>query len=105
GSVRLSQLSSQGVRDLRDSLRNAGVSVVTTRMILGSLQQLLADAVDPDLVAINVALGVKVIGRRDEDARKIVPPPKEDVFCCLLRGDNSAMAEILVSALWQPSPP
>ena len=29
------------------------------------------------MVAVNVAKGVKVIGRRDEGARKIMPPSKE----------------------------
>jgi integrase len=77
GSIKLSQLTSGSVNDFRDRLREAGVSVVTTRKILSTLQQLLAYAVDHDMVGINVARGVKVIGRRDEGAKKIVPPTKE----------------------------
>jgi integrase len=87
GGIKLSQLSSRSVGDFRDSLRNAGVSVVTTRKILGTLQQLLSYAIDRDMVAINVARGVKVIGRRDEGARKIVPPPKEAMRALLSVAD------------------
>ena len=89
GSIRLAQLSSRGVGDFRDSLRNAGVSVVTTRKILGTLQQLLAYAIDRDMLAINVARGVKVIGRRDEGARKIVPPAKEAMRALLTVADQN----------------
>ena len=77
GSIKLSQLTTRGVTDFRDSLRDAGVSVVTTRKILGTLQQLLRFAIDRDMLGSNVAQGVKVIGRRDEGARKILPPTKE----------------------------
>jgi integrase len=77
GSIRLSQLSARTVGDFRDRLRQAGVSVVTTRKILSTLQQLLQHAVGHDMIGVNVARGVKVIGRRDEGARKIVPPTKE----------------------------
>ncbi len=77
GGIRLAQLTARGVGDFRDRLRDAGVSVVTTRKMLSTLQQLLQHAVSRDLVGVNVARGVKVIGRRDEGARKIVPPTKE----------------------------
>ena len=53
------------------------MTVVTTRKILSTLQQLLGYAVNRDMIGINVAKEVKVIGRRDEGARKIVPPTKE----------------------------
>ncbi len=77
GSIKLSQLTTRSVNDFRDRLRDAGVTVVTTRKILSTLQQLLGYAVNRDMIGINVAKGVKVIGRRDEGARKIVPPTKE----------------------------
>jgi integrase len=87
GSIRLSRLTSLGVGDFRDQLRDAGVSVVTTRKILSTLQQLLGHAVDRDMIGINVARGVKVIGRRDEGARKIVPPSKEAMRALLATAD------------------
>jgi integrase len=88
GSVKLSQLTARSVGDFRDGLREAGVTVVTTRKILSTLQQLLGYAVDQDMVGINVARGVKVIGRRDEGARKIVPPTKEAMRALLTVADE-----------------
>ena len=40
------------------------------------------------MVAMNVARGVKVIGRRDEGARKIVPPTKETLRALLAVADQ-----------------
>jgi integrase len=88
GNIRLSQLTTRGVGDFRDRLRDAGVSVVTARKILGTLQQLLRHAIDRDMIAINVARGVKVIGRRDEGARRIVPPTKEAMRALLAVADQ-----------------
>jgi integrase len=87
GYVKLSQLTTRSVSDFRDRLRDAGVGVVTTRKILSTLQQLLSHAVERDMIGINVARGVKVIGRRDEGARKIVPPTKEDMRALLAVAD------------------
>jgi integrase len=87
GGLKLAQLTARGVGDFRDSLRNAGVSVITTRKILSTLQQLLAHAGDRDMIGINVARGVKVIGRRDEGARKIIPPTKEAMRALLAVAD------------------
>jgi integrase len=88
GQIKLSQLTTKGVNDFRDRLREAGVTVVTTRKILSTLQQLLGYAIDRDMIAINVAKGVKVIGRRDEGARKIVPPTKEAMRALLSVADQ-----------------
>ena len=75
--IRLVQLTPRRVGEFRDRLRDAGVSVVTTRKILMTLQQLLSYAISQDLVGTNAAHGVKVIGRREEGSKKIVPPSKE----------------------------
>ena len=88
GGIKLSQLTTRGVNDFRDRLREAGVSVVTARKILGTLQLLLQHAIDRDKIAVNVARGVKVIGRRDEGARKIVPPTKEAMRALLAVADQ-----------------
>jgi integrase len=89
GQIKLSQLTTKGVNDFRDRLREAGVTVVTSRKILSTLQQLLGHAIDRDMIAINVAKGVKVIGRRDEGARKIVPPTKEAMRALLSVADQN----------------
>jgi integrase len=94
GGIRLSQLTTRGVGDFRDRLRDAGVTVVTTRKILSTLQQLLGHAVDRDMTGINVARGVKVIGRRDEGARKIVPPSKEAMRALLAVADQDFRVEL-----------
>ncbi|MGD1035913.1 MAG: tyrosine-type recombinase/integrase [Roseiarcus sp.] len=88
GGIKLSGLTARGVGDFRDRLRDAGVSVVTARKILGTLQLLLQHAIDRDMIAVNVARSVKVIGRRDEGARKIVPPTKEAMRALLAVADQ-----------------
>jgi integrase len=77
GALKLGQLTARGVNDFRDRLRSAGVSVVTARKILATLHSMLKFAIGRDLIAVNAAAGVKVIGRRDEGARKIVAPSKD----------------------------
>lgn len=88
GGIKMSNLRTRVVTDFRDRLREAGVTVVTARKILSTLQQIVGNAVSLDWVAINVAKGVKVIGRRDESARKIVPPSKEAMRALLAVADQ-----------------
>ncbi|RDE10356.1 tyrosine-type recombinase/integrase [Pelagibacterium lacus] len=76
GEVRLAQLTARTIGEFRDRLRDSGVSVITTRRILGSLSRALSFAVANDLVAVNAAQGVRVIGRRDEGSKRVVPPSK-----------------------------
>ncbi len=67
-------LTTGGVGEFRDNLRSAGVGVVTTRKILATLQCMLKFAIGKDQLSLNVAEDVEVIGPRNEDAKKIVPP-------------------------------
>jgi len=60
GAVTLRKVTARAIGDLRDRLRDAGVSVPITRKILGTLQLVLGHAVGRDLVAVNVAKGVRV---------------------------------------------
>jgi integrase len=76
GDVKLSQVTARAVGEFRDRLRTAGVGVVTTRRVLGSLSRALAFAVSNDWIALNPASGTKVIGRRDEGSEKVTPPSK-----------------------------
>jgi len=98
GAIKLAQLTSRAVGDFRDQLRDAGVKVITTRKILSTLQQLLQHAIDRDMVGINVARGVKVIGRRDEGARKIVPPSKEALRALLSVADPDFKVKLAFAA-------
>lgn len=98
GGLRLAQLTARRVGEFRDRLREAGVSVVTTRKILGTLQMILAFAISRDYVATNAAKGVKVIGRRDEGARRIVPPSKEDVRRLIAAADEDFRVELVFAS-------
>jgi integrase len=98
GHVKLAQLTASAVGDFRDALRESGVSVITTRRILGSLSRTLKFAVSKDLVAMNVAQGVTVIGRRDEGSRKVVPPSKAAVGAALKKADGDFALKIKFAA-------
>lgn len=77
GSMKLAQLSASKVGDLRDRLRTAGVSVPTVRKILATLHVMLEFAVSRDLIAVNPARRVRVIGPRGEGPKKVAPPSRE----------------------------
>jgi integrase len=76
GGYKLSALTASAVNGFRDRLRDAGVSVPTTRKILASVHTMLEYARSQDWVAVNAAHGVRVIGARDEGAQRITPPTK-----------------------------
>lgn len=98
GGIRLSQLRGRSVNDFRDRLRAAGVGVVTTRKILSTLQQSLSHATSRDMIGVNVARGVRVIGRRDEGAHKIVPPTKEAMRALLAVADKDFRVKLAFAA-------
>lgn len=75
--VKLLHLTPPVVDAFRDRLRDAGVSVPMTRKLLSLLHSMLEFAIRQNFVAVNAARGVRVIGRRDEGSKKIVPPSKE----------------------------
>jgi site-specific recombinase XerC len=53
----LSQVTARSILDLRDRLRESGVSVQTTRKILTTLHAMLEYAIGRDLIAFNPAKG------------------------------------------------
>lgn len=77
GHLKLSRLTVGAVTKFRDDLRAAGLSVATTRKIIAMLQVMLGYGIALDLIAFNAALNVEVIGRREDDAKRIVPPSKD----------------------------
>jgi len=77
GGKTLAQLTVGTVVKFRDDLRSFGVSVPTTRKIIAMLQVMLGYAINLDLMAVNPARDVEVIGRRDEGAKQIIPPDKD----------------------------
>lgn len=98
GSIKLSQLTARAIGEFRDRLRDFGVSVVTTRQILGSLSRALKHAVDNDFVAVNPAAGIRVIGKRDEGAQKIIPPSKESLSAIIAAADPDFRIKIIFAA-------
>jgi integrase len=102
GHLTLAKLSPKRVKDFRDRLRDAGVGVVTTRKILTNLHAMLAYAIGEDLVATNAAHGIKVIGRRDEGSKKIVPPPKAGMKALLGVADPDFRVMLVFAASAAP---
>ncbi|NDW07457.1 site-specific integrase [Jiella pacifica] len=98
GHLKLAHLTTRAIGDLRDRLRNVGVGVITTRKILSTLSAMLAFAVSKDLVAFNPATGIRVIGRRDEGAKKIVPPSKEAMRAIIAVADPDFRVQIIFAA-------
>ncbi len=76
-AITLRELTAGRVERFCDDLKKTGISVPTVRKILGTLKQVLRFAVSRDLVAVNAARDVRIIGRRDQGPKKIVPPSKE----------------------------
>jgi integrase len=79
GAWKLSQLTPSAVGKFRDRLRNAGVTMPTTRKVLATLHGVLEHAISQDWIATNAARNVKVIGPRGEGSKKIVPLSKDDL--------------------------
>ncbi|MCO5138325.1 MULTISPECIES: tyrosine-type recombinase/integrase [unclassified Shinella] len=76
GDTRLAELTARTVTDLVDRLKDNGVGLPTVRRAIGALSRTLQFAVGQDLVASNVAKGVRVLGKRGEGSEKVVPPSK-----------------------------
>lgn len=97
-NTKLSQLTAKRVGDFRDKMRDAGVRVITARKILTTLHGVLEYAISQDLVAVNAARGVKVIGQRDEGAKKVKPPSKEDMQVLLNAAPEDMKQKMLFAA-------
>jgi integrase len=74
GHHRLAHLTVGAINRFRDDLRATGLSVATTRKIIGMLQVMLAHGISIDVLAFNAAKDVEVIASRADDARQIIPP-------------------------------
>jgi integrase len=97
-AVKLTQLTPRVVGDLRDRLRNAGMSVSLARKVLSTFHAALEYAIGRDFIAVNPARGVKVIGRRDESATKVVPPSKETLRTLIATADSDFRVQIITAA-------
>lgn len=75
-----------------------GYAMPTARKVLATVHTVLEYAISQDLVAVNAAHGVKVIGPRDEGSKKIVPPSKDDLRAILEAADDDLGFMILFAA-------
>src|SRR5215469_5521109 len=83
GEVKLAHLTPRVVEDFRDRLRNAGLSVITTRKVMTALSAMMQFALRRDYVGKNPVHGVEVIGPRNEVTQLVDAPPKEDLDAVL----------------------
>lgn len=72
--------------------------MATTRKIIAMLQVMLGYGMALDLMAFNAALTVEVIGRREEEARRIVPPGKEILRQLIELADQRFRVKLLFAA-------
>jgi integrase len=98
GDKKLAQLSARNVGEFRDAVRKSGVGIATTRQILGTLSRVLQHAIASDLLAINVAKGIRVVGKRNEDAKKIVPPSKDAIAAVIKAADEDFKVKLTFAA-------
>src|SRR4029077_19235209 len=98
GNRTLAQMTVGVATKFRDDLRNFGVSVPTTRKILAMLQVMFAYAISLDLMAVNPARDVEVIGRRDEGAKEIVPPDKDVMRQLIELARENFLAQLMFAA-------
>lgn len=98
GQLKLANLTACAVSDFRDELRNAGLSVTTTRKVLMTLKLILNYAISRDLLAINVAQKVRVIGKRGEGKKKIMPPTKEAMRQLIVAAAPDSRVKLIFAA-------
>jgi integrase len=98
GEYKLLHLTSKAVGDFRDRLRNAGLSVITTRKVLVALSAMMAFAKNRDYVSVNPVHGVKVIGPRNETTQLVDAPSKEDLEAVIQEASPRMALQIKFSA-------
>jgi integrase len=97
GHHKLANLTVGLVNRFRDDLRAAGLSVATTRKIIGMLQVMLAYGISIDVLAFNAARDVEVIATRADEVRQIIPPDP-DVMRQLIELADDRFRDILMFA-------
>ena len=77
GELKLGHLTPRVVGDFRDRLRDAGLSVITTRKVMVALSAMMQFAVSRDYIGKNPVHGIRVIGPRNEVTQLVDAPAKE----------------------------
>jgi integrase len=98
GEVKLMHLTPRVVSDFRDRLRNAGLTVITTRKVLVALSAMMQFAQNRDYIAKNPCHGVQVIGPRNEVSQLVDAPAKEDLAAVIAEATPQMRIRILFAA-------
>ena len=98
GSMKLAELTSRSLSAFRDRVRASGASPYHTRRVLSILARILDHAIGQDLLAVNLARGIKVIGTRDETKERVKPPSKADLRAVLDKADADTALRIRFAA-------
>lgn len=98
GSIKLADLRASHVVTFRDEMRNHGAGIVTTRRVIGTLSRILKHAAERDMIASNVAKGVRVTGTRDEDREKVKAPARSHVSALLQHAEGMDRLAVMFAA-------
>ena len=98
GHKTLAQLTVGAVTKFRDDLREAGLSVATTRKILAMLQVMLGYAISLDLIAFNAAKDVRVVSTRADESKQVTPPSKEVMRQLIDLADETFRVQLVFAA-------
>ncbi|MBP2445933.1 site-specific integrase [Rhizobium leguminosarum] len=81
GHIKLAELTARSVTGLIETLKEQEepVGIPTIRCVIGALSRTLQYAVGQDMVAVNVARGVRVEAKRGEGTEKVTPPSKAEL--------------------------
>jgi integrase len=98
GALKVAKLTKSAIGDFRDRLRGAGVSVLTTRKVVGTLARILDLAISSDQLAVNHARNIIVIGTRGQGAKRVSVPPKDAVRTLMACAFDDLRTIIMVAA-------
>ncbi|TRB03512.1 site-specific integrase [Agrobacterium tumefaciens] len=83
GKIKLIHATTGVFQSHADALKEAGLSIVLIRRVMGAMARCMDHARRKDMVAINNAKGTKVRGKRGEEYARVTPPAKEELSAIL----------------------
>jgi integrase len=89
GDLLVADLSRSDVRDFMDELLDDGISRPLVKKIMVSLRAVLAEAVEREWIAHNVATEVKVKRSNGRDRKRIIIPTKDEIRTIIEKAPES----------------
>lgn len=83
GKIKLMHATTGVFQTHADKLKEAGLSIVLIRRVMGAMARCMDHARRKDMVAVNNAKGTKVRGKRGEEYARVTPPAKEELGAIL----------------------